>query len=99
MKNIYKSCCTNINGKEYNHLKYVQIREHNGWENFKMLEVEKYPCNDGHEAEAREEEVRLDLQADTNSRKCFRTDEEIIQYQKEYRVNDSDVLNKKKGET
>jgi predicted GIY-YIG superfamily endonuclease len=57
----HKNRCNNINGKEYNHKKYVHIRENGGWENFKMIEVEKYPCNDKREAEAREEVIRFSI--------------------------------------
>jgi len=66
-KNCHKSCCNNINNKSYKQKKYVQIRENGGWENFKMIEVEKYPCNDNREAEARKEVIRLELKANMNT--------------------------------
>ena len=75
-KCAHKSHCNNINGKEYNQKKYVQIRENGGWESFRMIEVEKYQCNDKREAEKREEEVRLELKANMNSIRCYITEEE-----------------------
>ena len=30
------------------------IRKNGGWENWCMIEIEKYPCNDKNEAKARE---------------------------------------------
>jgi hypothetical protein len=53
-KNSHKSCCFNQNSKEYNLKQYLFIRENGGWDNFSMIEIEKYPCNDGNEARARE---------------------------------------------
>ena len=75
-KCAHKNRCNNINGKEYNQKKYVQIRENGGWENFKMIEVEKYPCNNKREAEKKEEEVRLELKANMNMIRCYITEEE-----------------------
>ena len=70
-KCAHKNICNNINDKKYNQKKYVQIRENGGWENFKMIEVEKYPCNDNRESEKREEEVRLELKANMNMIRSF----------------------------
>jgi len=83
-KYAHKSHCNNINDKEYNQKKYVQIRENGGWESFRMIEVEKYPCNDKREAEKREEEVRLELKANMNSIRCYITEEEKKDHQKTY---------------
>ena len=58
-KTNHKSICNNINNVNHNQKKYIEIRNNGGWENFKMIEVEKYPCNDNREAEAREEVIRL----------------------------------------
>ena len=41
-----------------------------------MLEVEKYPCNDKREAEAREEEIRVNLKANMSAYQCFTTIEQ-----------------------
>ena len=53
-KNQHKECCSNLNSKKYNELKYRFIRENGGFENWEMIEIEKYPCNDSNEALARE---------------------------------------------
>ena len=83
-KNNHKSCCNNQNNKDFNQKKYVQMRQNGGWTNFKMIEIEKYPCNDKREAEAREEELRIDLKANMNIRRCFTTIEQKKAYQEEY---------------
>jgi len=50
---------------------YITIRENGGWDNWKMLEICKYPCNDRREAEKKEEEVRMELKAKLNSYRCW----------------------------
>ena len=40
--------------KKYNCKIYQCIRDNGGWENWNMIEIEKYPCNDGNEARKRE---------------------------------------------
>ena len=53
-KSHHKSSCNNSSSNTYNYILYEFIREHGGWDNFEMIEIEKYPCNDGNEARARE---------------------------------------------
>ena len=83
-KYAHKCSCNNINDKNYNQKKYVEMRQNDGWDNFKMLEVEKYNCNDKQEAEAREEEIRVNLKANMNSNRCFLTEEQKNEYYKEH---------------
>ena len=84
-KYSHKCSCNNANDKNYNEKKNIQMRQNGGWDNFKMLEIEKYPCNDKREAEAREEEIRLNLKANMNSNRCFTTIEQKKERNKEYR--------------
>ena len=79
-KYTHKCSCSNINNKNYNEKKYIQIRQNGGWDNFKMIEIEKYPCNDKREAEAREEELRIKLKANMNMRRCYTTEEQKWAY-------------------
>ena len=95
-KYTHKCCCNNETNEEYNQNKYIQMRNNGGWDNFKMLEVEKYPCNDNREAEAREEEIRVKLKANMNSYRCFVTEEQKKdsknEYSKEYRETNKDKI-------
>jgi hypothetical protein len=50
------------------------IRTNGGWDMFKMIEVEKYPCNDKREALQREDEVTNKKQSNMNSINGFITD-------------------------
>jgi len=42
----HKACCTKPNKKEYNQKKYKYIRDNGGWDEWLMIEIEKYPCKD-----------------------------------------------------
>jgi hypothetical protein len=53
-KGHHKSKCNNIIGKGYNSKIYKTIRNNGGWDNWTMIEIEKFPCTDGNEARARE---------------------------------------------
>jgi len=51
---LHKSTCNNENAKGYNIKIYKIIRKNGGWENWDMVIIEKYPCNDIYEAKERE---------------------------------------------
>jgi hypothetical protein len=53
-KSTHKSICNNPNSKDYNRKIYQTIRDNGGWDNWTMIEIEKYPCTDNNEALARE---------------------------------------------
>jgi hypothetical protein len=53
-KACHKTRCHNENGEYYNLKIYQTIRENGGWDNYSMIEIEKYPCRDENDATARE---------------------------------------------
>jgi hypothetical protein len=55
-KQQHKTVCYKENRKPYNFKVYSTIRENGGWDNWTMVEVEKYPCKDANEATAKERE-------------------------------------------
>ena len=62
-------CCAQGNTK-YSKLKiYQTIKENGGWDNWSMIEIEKFPCNDSKEACAQERFWFESLQANLNS--CY----------------------------
>lgn len=67
-KSSHKSFC---NGNIHNSKNYVVMRENGGWENWKMIEIEKFPCNDSNEATAREQYWINELKANLNMIKAF----------------------------
>jgi hypothetical protein len=89
-KGQHKSICMNENGKAFNFKLYQMIRENGGWDRFKMIEVEKYPCKDKREAERREDEIMKELKASMNTYKSFTTEEEKKEYEKKYRETNKD---------
>jgi hypothetical protein len=50
----HKSSCNNELSKSYNYKLYTTIRENGGWDNWDMLIIEDYPCNNVVEARERE---------------------------------------------
>jgi hypothetical protein len=83
LKSHKKRCC-NENGKYYNLNIYQFIRENGGFENWLMIQLEEFPCKNNREAECREEEIRVERNAQLNMKKAFRTEEQKKEYEKEH---------------
>ena len=99
----HKKNCNTEKRKEFKFKLYTMIRKNGGFEMFKMIEVEKYHCNDKREAEKRENEVMKELKATMNKNRSFETEEEkkiyyennkdkSKQYRKEYREENIDKI-------
>ena len=82
-KGSHKSICKNENNKNYNLKVYQMIRDNGGWDMFKMIEVEKYPCNDKREAERREDKIMKELKASMNMIRASRTHKQYYEDNKE----------------
>jgi len=91
-KHEHKSCCNNINRKEYNAKKYQFIRANGGWDEWKMIWLEDYPCKNKRELEKKEDEVMLQYQNTMNMQRAYLTDKENEQYKKEYCKNNRDKI-------
>jgi hypothetical protein len=76
-KSNHKSKCNSETDKNYNLSIYKCIRANGGWDNWSMVEVEKFPCKDSLEARARERYWCEQLNATLNSNKPYITDNEI----------------------
>lgn len=63
-KREHKSRCN----KSYPFLIYKTINDNGGWDNWEMIEIEKFPCNDANEARARERYWYETLSANLNAR-------------------------------
>ena len=91
-KAVHKSDCNNPNSKNYNHYVYQFIRDNRGWENWDMVEIEKYNCNDRLEACKRERYWIEELKSILNKNIPSRTKKEFdIEY---YIANKKDKLEK-----
>lgn len=86
----HKSNCNNENSKNYNNNIYKSIRENGGWSNFKMIEIGKKEQLTKREAEQVEEDYRVELKANMNMKKCFRTEEQRQEQIKEYYQNNKE---------
>lgn len=79
-KNHHRYCCNTENSKEYLIQKYIYIRENGGWNNWKMIEIEKFPCKDKRDAETREQ-YWIDLQTNklnkNNAVRDYKSDENV----------------------
>jgi hypothetical protein len=99
-KQRHKSDCNNENGEHYNYKVYTTIRENGGFNNWTMIEIEKYPCRDENEATARERHwfeilnSGLNTQHPNRSRQEYRADNraEIVIYNRQYYENHKEEL-------
>jgi len=85
----HRSNCNNENCKLYNSNIYKTIRENGGWGNFKMVQIGTREQLNKREAEQVEEEYRIELKANMNTRKCFITEEQKQNY---YQENKDKIL-------
>ena len=101
---LHKSNCTNDKAKSYNYKIYKIIRENGGWDNWDMVIVENYPCNNITEAKERERywieklSSTLNISIPNRSKKEYGQiyriihKEEISEKSKKYRENNKDNI-------
>jgi len=83
-KNVHKYNCNNKNRKEYNSPVYQFIRNNGEWDQWKMIPIEKYPCNGKEELEIRERyhiellKSKLNKQMPTRTKKQYCEDNKEI---------------------
>jgi hypothetical protein len=75
-KTQHKSVCHNENDTRYYLKIYQNIRANGGWENWTMLEIEKFPCQDKNEARTREQYWIDFYKTKLNGVRAFRTQEQ-----------------------
>jgi hypothetical protein len=63
--------CDNPSCKDSNTRIYKMIRDHGGWDMFKMVQIKEFPCNSRREAEAEEFKVMQELRAVMNRMPSF----------------------------
>jgi hypothetical protein len=97
-KNEHKRSCNNANKKDYNYKIYQTIRLNGGWENWSMILIESYPCNNGLEARRRERYWYEELKPSMNTILPFISKEEKVEKGKEYRQKNKDNLAENKKE-
>jgi hypothetical protein len=88
----HKSDCNNQNSKSHYFKIYQMIRANGGWENWTMIEIEKYPCNDSNEKRARERYWYENLDASLNSNKPMTTSFEIKEAKDAFYCKNKDLI-------
>ena len=95
----HKNNCNNPNMPKHNVKVYKTIREHGGWEEFKMIEIGSAEQLTQTQARIIEEKYRVELRAEMNSVRCYITKEEIIERDKitkhNYCENNKEIIAKK----
>jgi hypothetical protein len=74
------------------------IKDNGGFNEFKIMVIKNYPCNNKIELIIEEEKYRKEFQANLNSRKAYITEEEKKEYFKEHYENNKEVLKEYKKE-
>lgn len=89
-RNLHKSNC-----KRFNNLLYTTIKEHGGWDKWKIEVIEKMEDETTiQQLRLREEELRIELHANLNHNRCFINEKQRKEYAKEYRQKHKDYYNK-----
>jgi hypothetical protein len=99
-KSGHKSSCNLNTRPNYNCKVYQFIRDNGGWNNWSMIEIQKYPCNDFNEATARERywyeilNANLNICIPNRSKKDYYQEnkEELLKKQKIYQKNNKEEI-------
>lgn len=101
----HKSSCNNENAKDYNYNVYQFIRNNGGWDNWDMIEIERFEAIDGYDAKKRERYWIEELKATLNCKLPTQTHKDYYESNKEiiseksavYRANNKEkILQKNK---
>lgn len=105
-KALHKTTCNSGKSIQYNNKVYKFIRDNGGWENWDMIMIEKYPCNDKVESCKKEREILEKLGATLNmanpiilkdKKEYFKeyieqNRDKIREYKKEYREKNKEKI-------
>jgi len=86
----HKYNCNNPNSKQYNLKVYQKIREHGGWDEFKIVEIGTAEQLTLTESLVIEETYRVELKASMNTNRCITTDDEKKEQQKQYHIDNAE---------
>jgi hypothetical protein len=79
----HRKCCDNTNGRAYDYYVYQFIRENGGFENWSMVEIEKFEALDKKDLHKRERHYIETLKSELNKHIPTRTHQEYHQDNKE----------------
>jgi hypothetical protein len=98
-KNQHKGLCNNLDSNNSNPYVYQFIRNHGGWENWSMIQIEEYNLKNRREAEAKEHYWIEQLSSTLNSNNPYAMCKEAPQLYKQnwYEENKEEILQKSKN--
>ena len=99
-KNAHKSVCNNPYNKAHNSKVYKFIRDNGGFDNWSIITIEQYNCNNKRELETRERYHFDDLKATLNNNTPTQTKkeyyienkEQILEEKKEYYIENKEQI-------
>lgn len=74
---LHKSDCHNVLSKRYNYNVYKCIRDNGGWENWRIVILELYECNNKMDLHIRERYFKNKLNASLNMNEPYLTSDEV----------------------
>ena len=83
-KASHKRTCCNETNKDYNRKLYQIMRENGGWENWNMIPLEEYPCENITQAIIKEQEWLEKLEAKLNDVRAYTSYEQKLKNMREY---------------
>ena len=101
-KQQHKTSCNNENIKGYNYYVYQFIRDHGGWDNWGMVEIEKISCTDSTDYMKEHYECYKDKRKEYNKEyhkeyyECNK--DQRTEYNKEYYKRNNDRLKERRKE-
>ena len=96
-KREHKTSCNNEKSEKYNTYVYKFIRMNSGWDNFYMVQLYNYPCNNIKEACIEERNCIERLGAKLNRYNPYSTNDELRQNKNDlYQINKEKILEKAK---
>ena len=98
----HKTTCNNEKDKRYNSKVYTFIRNNGGFDNWDMIEVERFEAIDGNDAKKKERYYIETFKASLNSEIPLRTKKEYyednIEHFKLYRETNKEIISEKRKE-
>jgi hypothetical protein len=89
-------CSTDINNNKHHQLIYQTIYKNGGWNEWEMIEIEKYECSTKLQARMREQELIIENNANINTLSAFITEEERKNKKQEitnkYRIENAELI-------
>ena len=101
-KNQHKNASRTINNINHYLQLYENIRNHGGWDFWKMIVICDYPCDNKRQAHLEEDRIMMELKANLNTNRASRTKEQyridkkdiIAQERKQYYIDNKEIIKK-----